>query len=79
LWPDSLTEKGNGMDRQKVKSRDDLIDLIFELLDDNDAVLWKNDNTYRFLQAMAAWLNATDPKIEPTWQMIADMLDAAGK
>jgi len=34
--------------------------LIFELLDENDAIAWENDTAYAFLQTMAAWLNDAD-------------------
>ena len=70
-----------------INSRQALESLIFDLLDDNDAVEWKNDSAYQFLQAMAAWLHEAerhyrdsglviDPN-EPTWQLFADMLRGA--
>ncbi len=74
-------------DYTEVRSREDLLTLIFELLDDNDAIAWKNDSTYSFLQAMAAWLNDAEtfyenvkPRVDaerPSWQLFADMLQAA--
>lgn len=74
-------------DRPVVNSREELIDLIFALLDDNDAIEWENDSAYSYLQALAAWLanaesfynnigEAVDfDKI--TWQIFADALQAA--
>lgn len=42
-----------------VTTKDGLIRVIFELMDDYDAVgdQWENKDIYSFLQAMAAWLN----------------------
>src|SRR5262245_46609148 len=65
--------------RRTVDSRERLLDVIFELLDDNDAVPWKNDRAYTFLQAMAEWLDKSDSDVQPTWQTIAEMLEAAGR
>ena len=77
------------MDEKKVASRDDLIAHLFDLLDDYDAVgdTWENQDVYRFLQAMAAWLNScegyyrnchTTIDVEKaTWQLFADALSAA--
>ncbi|MEM6260432.1 MAG: hypothetical protein AAGI37_19330 [Planctomycetota bacterium] len=75
------------MQRRIVTSRDELEKLIFELLDDNDAVEWDNDTTYSYLQAMAAWLRDSDgfyrnvgeqfDTNNPSWQLFADMLQAA--
>ena len=57
-----------------VQTRGDLINLIFALLDHNDAVEWKNDTAYGLLQAMAQWLNDSTAQV-PTWQLFADMLN----
>jgi hypothetical protein len=74
-------------DYKEVRSKEELITLIFELLDDNDAIEWKNDTAYTFLQAMAAWLEDADGfyknanlKVdakEPSWQLLADAMQAA--
>jgi hypothetical protein len=74
-------------ERPVVKTRQDFERLLFELLDHNDAVQWRNDTAYRFLQAMAGWLadaegfyknlnDGTDPD-QPSWPLFADMLQAA--
>jgi hypothetical protein len=69
-----------------ITSKDELLNLIFDLLDENDAVKWENDSAYAFLQALAAWLQDADGfyanrQIEldtrqPSWQLLADMLQA---
>lgn len=74
------------MDYRKIKTKQELITLIFELLDDNDAVQWENNSAYAFLQAIAAWLNDSDGfyknqnmKVntkEASWQIFADALQA---
>jgi len=65
-------------DRQTIRSRDDLEKLLFDLMDDNDGQQWKNDTTFQYLQAMAAWLHdAKTP--EPSWQFIGDMLQSAAE
>jgi hypothetical protein len=74
-------------DRPRVQTRQELLDLICKLLDENDAVDWENETAYRFLQGLAAWLNdadgfyesiaeATDPN-HASWQLFADALQAA--
>jgi hypothetical protein len=72
-----------------VTSRDGLIRVIFELLDDYDSEgdKWENKDIYTFLQAMAAWLNDaagyyrnTGQNVaveQPSWQLFADALTAA--
>ena len=74
------------MDRKVVEDKKQLIDLIFELLDDNDAVKWENDTAYEYLQAVGAWLNDCGGYYENTgqdvdaneasWQLFADALQA---
>lgn len=72
-----------------VRSREELIDYIFSLLDEHDAIgdRWENQNLYSFLQALAAWLNdcegyyrdtgqSVDAR-QPSWQLFADALSAA--
>jgi hypothetical protein len=74
-------------DRPRVQTRQELLDLIFKLLDENDAMEWENETAYRFVQALAAWLNdadgfyqniaeATDAN-QASWQLFADALQAA--
>ena len=75
------------MQRRIVTSREELERLIFDLLDDNDAVEWDNDTAYSYLQAMAAWLHDSEgfyrnigeqcDSNEASWQLFADMLQAA--
>lgn len=69
------------MSADPVRSKDELIRHLFELLDENDAVEWPNDSAYTYLQAMAAWLESADRRGVDTsqcsWQLIADMLDEA--
>jgi hypothetical protein len=70
-----------------VNSKEELISLLFELLDDNDAIEWDNDTVYSYLQAMAAWLRDCDSYYKnqriqldtesPSWRLIGDMLQAA--
>jgi len=74
------------MKRKIVQNKQQLLDLIFELLDDNDAVKWDNDTAYQYLQAVAAWLNDCDGYYKNTgqnidtsqasWQLFADALQA---
>jgi hypothetical protein len=82
-------KESNRVEFQPVRSRDDLIDHIFRLLDDHDAIggQWENKDIYTFLQAMAAWLKDcegyyrnTGPSVDarlPSWQIFADALSAA--
>ena len=75
------------MEYQKVTSRKELLDLIFQMLDENDAVKWDNDTACSFLQAMAGWLNDSDGFYKnmnidvdtdrASWQLFADALQAA--
>lgn len=79
----------SGIDKsyERIETKEQFLDLIFKLLDENDAIEWKNDTSYSFLQAMAAWLVDADGfyenmKIEMdtskiSWQLIADALQAA--
>ena len=74
-------------ERAVVTSKQELVSLIFDLMDNNDAVKWDNDTIYPYLQAMAAWLNDSDGFYEnigetldtnaPSWQLFADALQAA--
>jgi hypothetical protein len=64
------------MEPPKVGHKDELIDLIFDLLDENDAILWKHDTAYQYLQRLAEWLN--EHEIERLdYQVFADALIAA--
>jgi lipopolysaccharide biosynthesis protein len=64
------------MDTRKVDDRESLLDLIFDLLDENDSIPWKNDTAYAFLATLAEWLD--EKKVEQIdWQMLADALVAA--
>lgn len=77
----------HALERKRVSTRAELIDLLFELLDHNDAVEWDNETSYAFLQALAAWLQDADgfyrnigEQAEPeeaSWQLFADALQAA--
>ena len=59
-----------------VESKDDLIAVIFELLDENDAIEWENETIYAYLQSVAAWLDSKG-NVTPTWQLFAEALQAA--
>ena len=73
--------------RPIVKNKELFLTFLFELLDDNDAVEWENDDIYSLLQAMAAWSNNADgfykniniefDRSNPSWQLFFDMLVAA--
>ena len=73
--------------REVVTNRDDFARLIFNLLDDNDAIEWKNETVYQFLQTMVAWLHDADKfyvelgekpnASRASWQLFADMICAA--
>jgi hypothetical protein len=77
------------MNGESVKSRQELIDHLFRLMDDFDGAgdQWQNQDIYTFLQAMAAWLNDCEGyyrntgrsiNVEtPSWQLLADALSAA--
>ena len=61
----------------QIDSKDKLLDLIFDLLDENDAIAWKNETAYQYLAALAEWLDTHE--IETLdWQVFADALVAAG-
>jgi hypothetical protein len=70
-----------------VTSKDEFLNLIFDLLDENYAVASENDSAYAFLQALAAWLQDADgfyanrhiemATHQANWQLLADMLQAA--
>ncbi|MDC0936825.1 hypothetical protein OAS39_11105 [Pirellulales bacterium] len=76
-------------ERPKVETRDDLEAVLFNLMDDNDAVVWKNDSAFQLLQAMAAWLHEAEDYYQhkgirqnpnqASWQLFADMLLAASE
>ena len=46
---------------------------------DHDPGDWENPTLPRYLESMRAWLEASQRKSprEPSWDMIADMLEAA--
>ncbi len=73
--------------RPIVRSKAELLAVIFELLDHNDAIEWTNETAYQFLQALASWLEDAggfyknigddlDPE-RASWQLFADALQAA--
>jgi hypothetical protein len=59
-----------------VETKDDLIAVIFELFDDNDAGEWQAQTVYTYLQSLAAWLD-NKSNVAPTWQLFAEVLQAA--
>ena len=73
-------------DRAAVSTREELIALIFDLLDHNDAIEWRNETVYPYLQAIAAWLRDAEgfyqelgegrSADEASWQLFADALQA---
>jgi hypothetical protein len=64
------------MHKMHVKTKNDLIEVIFQLLDENDAIEWENETAYQYLQSLAAWLDNND-NVEPTWHLFAEALEAA--
>ncbi|MCG2784590.1 MAG: hypothetical protein L6461_05750 [Anaerolineae bacterium] len=61
----------------QIDSKDKLLDLIFDLLDENDAIPWKNDTAYQYLAALAEWLDTHEMETLD-WQVLAEALVAAG-
>jgi hypothetical protein len=59
-----------------ARSRQDVITVIFKLLDENDAIEWRNDTAYTYLQGIADWLKRQDNE-QISWQILADALLAA--
>ena len=62
--------------QSKVTTKNELIGVIFELLDDNDAVQWDNDTAYSYLQRLAEYLSEHEMQA-PSWQSLADALIAS--
>ena len=60
----------------QIETKSEFIKIIFELLDENDAIEWENDSAYDCLQALAAWLDDR-ADVDPTWQLFAEALQAA--
>jgi hypothetical protein len=64
-----------------MKTRDDTVQAIRRLLtqlgDDPDS--WENPTLERYLDGMAAWLEASGKTQDqpPSWDLIIDMLEAA--
>lgn len=72
--------------KRVISSRDDLIGLLFDLMDHNDALPWATDRTYSYLQALAGYLEklpsqvTSSPTANPevaSWQLFGDALVAA--
>ena len=68
------------MSQEPVTSKEELLDRMFELLDDADAVEWPSQTPYAFIQHMAGWLDQAHTRgvdtSRPTWDLFAQMLDA---
>jgi len=68
------------MDQKPVTTKEELLDRMFELLDDEDAVEWPSRTPHAFIQQMAAWLDQAHTKgvdtSRPTWDLVAQMLEA---
>ena len=72
------------MPSESIQSHDQLIDHLFFLMDDFDAIgnQWNNQDIYTFLQAMADWLENCEKHYQkngaaidvnkPSWQLFAD-------
>jgi hypothetical protein len=58
-----------------VQTRDDFIDFV-RALSAEDPAAWENVHTGRFLEALAAWVDDSDPA-EPSWRSFAITLRAA--
>lgn len=61
----------------QIDSKDKLLDLIFDLLDENDAIPWKNETAFQYLAALAEWLDTREVETLD-WQVFADALVAGG-
>ena len=68
------------MSQKPVTTKEQLLDRMFELLDDADAVEWPSQTPYTFIQHMAAWLDQAHTHgvdtSRPTWELFAQMLEA---
>ena len=63
-----------------VTTKEELLDRMFELMDDADAVEWPSQTPYTFIQHMAAWLDQAHKSgvdtNHATWDLFARMLEA---
>ena len=68
------------MKDKPVTTKDELLNRMFELLDEADAVEWPSQTPYTFIQHMAAWLDQAHSRgvdtSTPTWDLFAQMLVA---
>ncbi len=73
---------------EKIKSKNDLIELLHALCDDLRVAPedWENPTLERYLYALAGWLEDSDAvyrnqgreiPVNPSWRNIAEMLIAA--
>jgi hypothetical protein len=65
-----------------MKTRDDVLATIEHLLRDlqaNPDACWDNPTLGRYLEAIGAWLKATNKigKPPPSWELIIEMLETA--
>lgn len=64
-----------------MKTREDVVEAIQELLIDlkENSDSWENPTLDRYLDAMAAWLQASGRKQDeaPSWDLFIEMLQAA--
>jgi hypothetical protein len=68
------------MDHKAITTKQELLDRMFALLDEADAVEWPSQTPYTFIQHMAAWLDQAQTRgVDtncPTWDLFAQMLEA---
>ena len=68
------------MSQEPVTSKEQLLERMFELLDEADAVEWTSKTPYTFIQQMASWLDQAHTRgfdtSRPTWDLFAQMLEA---
>ncbi|WP_265594674.1 hypothetical protein [Haloferula sp. BvORR071] len=60
-----------------IATKEELLALMFKLMDEADAVVWPSDTPYSFIQQMAAWLEKEGSNAnQPSWDLFARMLEA---
>ena len=68
------------MDHKPATTKEELIDRMFELLDEADALEWPSQTPYTYIQHMAASLDQAHTReidaSRPTWDLFAQMLEA---
>jgi hypothetical protein len=71
----------NELSREHMKTREDVIATIRDLLTDlkTNPENWENSSLDRYLDSMAGWLEGAGKKYNqpPSWELVIDMLEAA--